>query len=416
MRAHRLQGLLSAFIGFSCLLVSLGAHSATALWIAESKGVIKVATADGAILFEIPDAKGIDSVAIDSSNSRVWTWGNQRLKAYSANGLLQINERHHSLPDNGKPVDMLADTTGVWLAIDKELFRFDTQGKLKKSLKFKQDIRTLTLDTQRNRLWVAVPGKVFILDSAGRDLKDFHTFFLEINQLEYDSSLDQTWVAVGPYVLRLNAQTLYLNYVSEFGIGFKLRDRASADGQGGLWGAQDKQVSHLRASGTLDVSFKPFSGKHAELKDLISDADDGSVWLANRTTVKQYSLVGAQQKEFIPDLGDGIIRSINRMALAEPGVGKPVIQFTNPAGGDFINRNMPPLTLSYTSDGTLNTDSIEIKHDDTALDVECIADQTAAECNVLTPLDEGEITLTATITNDNGVRSDPASVTFTVDT
>ncbi|HEY3525780.1 MAG TPA: hypothetical protein VGK47_06265, partial [Nitrososphaeraceae archaeon] len=93
MKIRLLQRLLLVLSAFILFTAANAAYAATALWIAESKGVIKVATADGAILFEIPDAKGIDSVAIDSSNSRVWTWGNQRLKAYSANGLLQINER-----------------------------------------------------------------------------------------------------------------------------------------------------------------------------------------------------------------------------------------------------------------------------------------------------------------------------------
>jgi hypothetical protein len=169
MRTRSLRRLLSFVAGLS-LWMSLSAWGASALWIAESKGVIKVATADGAILFEIPDANGVDGVAVDNSHNRVWTWGEQRLKAYSANGVIQINQLHSTLPRKGRPVDMLADSAGVWLAIDKELFRFDSDGKLRKSLRFKREISTLTLDTTRNRLWLAVPGMVFILDSEGRDL------------------------------------------------------------------------------------------------------------------------------------------------------------------------------------------------------------------------------------------------------
>src|SRR5688572_3945028 len=127
MRTRSLRRLLSFVAGLS-LWMSLSAYGASALWIAESKGVIKVATADGAILFEIPDASGVDGVAVDNSHNQVCTWGQQRLKAYSANGVIQINEPHTTLPRKDKPVDMLADSQGVWLAVDKELFRFDAAG------------------------------------------------------------------------------------------------------------------------------------------------------------------------------------------------------------------------------------------------------------------------------------------------
>lgn len=418
MYLYTLRNLLSAFVALSLFLVPVYAYSASALWIAESKGVIKVATSDGAILFEIPDAKGVEGVAVDNANGQVWTYGDERLKAYSANGVIEINERHASLPNKDKPVDMLADSEGVWLAIDKELFRFDTQGKLQKSIRFKHKISTLTLDTMRNRLWLAVPGTVFILDSQGRDLKRFRTHFVAIEQLEYDASLDQAWVVVDPFVLRLDAKTLAIKYISDFGVGFRLRDQASADGQGGLWGAEDKIVSHLNAQGDLDVRFKPFPGNShaANLQDLAADSDDGSVWVANRTTLKHYNLTGAQQKEFVPDLGDGIIRSINRMALAEPGSEAPVISITAPANGAFVNSNKPMFELEYATEGTIDTDSIEIKRNETLLDTNCTADQTTAQCSINTALDEGEITLSATIANDDGKRSEPATVTFTVDT
>jgi RHS repeat-associated protein len=418
MRSPISRGLRSAVVVFIFSCIPILSQGASALWIAESKGVIKVATADGTILFEIPDAKGIDSVAVDDAKGRVWTYGDQRLKAYSANGVLEISRQISSLPRKDTPVDMLADGAGLWLAIGKDLFRFDSQAILKKTIRFQQPIRTLTLDSKRDRLWVAVPGRVFILDSAGRDLKQFYTHFLNIEQLEYDANLDQTWIVVDPVVLRLDAKTLHLKYVSEFGIGHKLSKQASADGRGGLWGSDGKQLSHLQANGGIDLRFKPFSGngKAAELQDLAADAGDGSVWLASRTTLKHYSLAGAQQKEFIPDLGDGIIRSINRMALAGSGGDAPVITITSPHNGSFINSNRPTLELEYTSSGTIDTDSIEIKQNETLLNTDCTADQTQADCTIATILDEGEITLSVTIANDDGKRSEPATVTFTVDT
>lgn len=411
---HRLTAVFSAFVFFA---FSFSAQGASALWIAESKGAIKVAGDSGEILFEIPQAGGVDGIAVDNDGGRVWTLGGRRLKAYDTDGTVDVDVAVPPIHKHAESIDMLADAGGVWLAARHELFRFDAQGRLQNRVPFRFSINSMALDTERGYLWVAVPGHVFIVDQDGNDIDRFRTHFPLITQLDYDANLDSVWLVAGPYLLRLNAGNRDLAFVSRFGVGFKLWRHLSADGQGGVWGADPIRLSHVNAAGEVEFTFQPFQGYHGKqkLQDLAASPEDGSVWLANETTIRQYSIVGAQEKELTPDLGDGIIRSINRMVLSAQ-TQPPELSIAFPVADSIINTNTPTIELHYSSDGTIDTGSVAIKHNDTVLTADCIATQTEASCPLSAALPNGEITLTVTVADTSGNISEPSQVMFTVDT
>lgn len=415
---HRLMAVFPAFVFFA---FSISAQGASALWIAESKGAIKVAGDSGEILFEIPQAGGVDGIAVDSDGGRVWVVGGdrhgRRLKAYDTDGAVDVDVAVPPIHKHAESIDMLVDAGGVWLAARHELFRFDTQGQLQNRISFRLPVNSMALDTERGYLWVAVPGHVFIVDQEGNDVDRFRTHFPLITQLDYDAGLDSVWLVAGPYLLRLNAADRELAFVSRFGVGFKLWRHLSADGHGGVWGADPVRLSHVNAAGEIEFTFKPFKDYRGQktLQDLVADREDGSVWLANRTTLKQYSVVGAQHKELTPDLGDGVIRSINRLAFSAQ-TRPPELTITFPTPNSYLNTGTPTIELHYSSEGTLDTGSIAIKHNDTVLTADCTANQTEATCTLSNALPEGEVTLTATIADTDGNASEPAQVTFTVDT
>lgn len=341
---RRYLPVLSTLVLF---FISCSSYATTALWIAESNGVIKIAMADETILFEIADADGVDAIAVDNHNRRVWTYDGQRLKAYSAKGIAEVDVAVPQIHKNAELTGMLADTDGVWLAVKSNLLKFDASGQLQKATDFQKPVNSMTLDTERSQLWVAVPEQIFIVNGKGDVVAQFRPPFPNINQLEYDASLDSTWLAGGPSLLRLNASDYSLELESRPGAGQRLSHYLSADGQGGVWGGTRKDISHVNAQGEIEFTFEPFHGRKYQGKtfqDLIADTEDGSVWLANPTTLQQYSVTGALQKEFIPDLGDGIIRAITRIALEqiqEP----PEIEILSPGDGDFVNTATPTLEL-----------------------------------------------------------------------
>ncbi|MCU7850125.1 MAG: hypothetical protein KZQ89_19475 [Candidatus Thiodiazotropha sp. (ex Lucinoma kastoroae)] len=72
-----------------------------ALWIAESSGVIKVATADGTVLLEIEGAGDTQAVAVDQQRALLWVFGGDTLRAYGVDGLLQSQTQVGSLNSAG---------------------------------------------------------------------------------------------------------------------------------------------------------------------------------------------------------------------------------------------------------------------------------------------------------------------------
>lgn len=61
-----------------------------AVWVAESDGILKVATADGTILFEIPDAVGTRVVAVDTQRGVLWAYGKNHLSAFDFAGTMRV--------------------------------------------------------------------------------------------------------------------------------------------------------------------------------------------------------------------------------------------------------------------------------------------------------------------------------------
>lgn len=94
----------------------------------------------------------------------------------------------------------------------------------------------------------------------------------------------------------------------------------------------------------------------------------------------------------------------------------PSLSITAPLPGSYTNNNTPVFDLSYSSQGTIDTNSIQLSENSTTLNASCNANQQSAQCTPINPLSEGEHTVTATVADTQGTTSDPASTTFTVDT
>lgn len=113
-----------------------------ALWIAESNGVLKLATASGATLFEINNARTIRAVAVDERRGTLWAYGGGVLRAYAFNGVarLTINvpahdeetaEHDDETEDDVHHLALSVDAAdgGVWLGVAKTLYHYSAAGK-----------------------------------------------------------------------------------------------------------------------------------------------------------------------------------------------------------------------------------------------------------------------------------------------
>ena len=82
----------------------------------------------------------------------------------------------------------------------------------------------------------------------------------------------------------------------------------------------------------------------------------------------------------------------------------------------FTNDDRQTIQLDYSSDGEIDTDSIELTLNANSLANTCTADQTSAACIPDDPLPEGEVSIGATVADTGGQISNTAQVDFTVDT
>ena len=58
----------------------------------------------------------------------------------------------------------------------------------------------------------------------------------------------------------------------------------------------------------------------------------------------------------------------------------PTVTITSPEDGDFINDNSPTIEITYSSEGSIDTDSVEITLNNNPLDANCTANETDAQC------------------------------------
>ena len=119
---------------------SQAAGGSTALWIADSQGLLKVSALDGKLLFNIPLPGGVRALAADTVNGRLWAYSRQRLQAYAADGerLFDIALDDFSFPRPRLLIDEGAGT--LWLAGGRRLLRLDTQGRLLQTHRFSRPV------------------------------------------------------------------------------------------------------------------------------------------------------------------------------------------------------------------------------------------------------------------------------------
>jgi len=95
----------------------------------------------------------------------------------------------------------------------------------------------------------------------------------------------------------------------------------------------------------------------------------------------------------------------------------PAIAFTAPAAGALVNTRRPTLEVSYTDPaGQIDPSSLAFKRGAANLAASCTHGADSATCTPLSDLPEGPVTISATIANQAGNVSAPASIAFTVET
>jgi ligand-binding sensor domain-containing protein len=219
-----------------------------ALWIAESERVLKVARAEGSVLFEIPEAGAVTALAIDASHTTLWAYGQNTLYAYDFSGQRRLRaplpsastvddeDEDDEDDDVGTAIRLAVDPNdgSVWLGRHKYLYHLDAQGQVLTTAALDKTLQGLSFDPSRGQVWVATKKHLSAYDALGQRVKHLSpNGSSHLNDIVYDPLLDALWVADHPdRIRRYGAEEGALQLEVKV---TKHPEILDPDHQGGLW-------------------------------------------------------------------------------------------------------------------------------------------------------------------------------------
>lgn len=429
--ARRAAGVALVLVAVaSGLLAASGGPQSEAgfLWVAQSNGLLNVATDEGAIRFELRQADGFTGLAVNDINGEVWAYGSKALQQFSRRGLPLRAVGTEPTTHGGDPADLAVDAVAgnLWLAIKRDLYRFDLQGRLEQAIVLPQDTVGLSLDRAHSRLWVALSRELHAYDLDGQGVVRVEVVPLtgavgpagagvqavRIQDLAWDANRDQLWLTLPNRLIRYDADG-----APRFEVAGDFTGAISLDGAGGAWRASGRVLVHVDESGHGDSTLEPFAAfPDQAIVDVVADPGDASVWVASARRIRHYAIDGDLLHDLGPDLGDGVIRRLSRASLYAD-LDPPELQIEAPDSGELLDTNRPAIALGYFDPGVgVDSGSIELQQGTARLAASCETAASGAVCVPAQALPEGAVEISATVADIVGNRSPAARVAFVVDT
>lgn len=428
----------------SCLLfaghLAVAASGESGLWVGEAGGLLKIGGADGGLLLTLNEPRDVRAIAFDERSGWLWVYSSGELTALDQAGVQQqsfaVNDddrdhcgghkdRHTDCGgrdrdssrgghDNG-PVALAADSHqgGVWLARDKTLHRYGTDGTPGASVDIDEEITALAFDPAQQRLWVASESRLRALDADGAWVATAAVpRKTDIVDIAYDPTFEGVWLVSKKSVDRYDADGRLLGSRP-----FKDAEAVAADGRGNAWVASRKRLYRLNGAGTIDRDLQPFPHKgESDQPVLAADPADGAIWIAAGRQLAHFDETG--QPRPAPNLRDAPrpVGPIAALALAVDRTA-PQVALTAPPDGAFIATERPELGLEYSDSGEgVDGASIRLTVGGQDWPLDCAAEAARATCTPVDPLPQGPLALAVTVDDRAGNRSPPAAANITIDT
>jgi len=425
--------LVISSITFSSAAVSPHTDHVGALWVGQSDGVLKIATADGRVLFEIESDTAVETVSVDEVHGKLWIYGCNRLSAYGFDGSLltsvpavigaETDKEHDKSGDQKKRKKTPAchgkkhrkdkhallessDDGLVWLATKGAMARYAGNGTVTSHFAIDEDAHAIAWDGDNQLIWVASERKLTAYDSTGVIARIISDDLDEIEDISYDPYLRGLWVideeSLSFYDQDGNRKHVY---------PFDDLKHVAADRKGRIWVAGKRHLMLVDQSGAVQFEIRPLFGKHGkEILDIVSDPANQSVWVSGKKKIAHVT-ADAELKETLQF--DKHVRAIDVYYDTIP----PVLRFISPLMDTITNDNRPAIRLEYSDTGIgVDESTLEIMLDDARLDVSCTASDGILECMPVNPLPDGWLSLQATVKDHAGNQSEPDYLGFTVDT
>ncbi len=406
-----------------------------ALWVAQKDRLVKISVSDGSTLLEIPDIKDVRALAVDGRQGLVWAFSKGRLLAFAFNGEFRFSvpEEEDKDRDDGDDDDEYLDLKGnkdadlgvnsntgtVWLALKRFVIQFDSSADIVNILPLPEKLEALAVDELASLLWSATRRTLFTHDETGSlrqvielDRRD------RVKDISVDAASGYIWVVEKDRLLLLDAGGT-LRFEREI----KKLNLVASDYQDGAWLASRKTLIRVDSVGEPIFELRPFGKKGEKLLALAADPLRGSVWVADKKRLAEVSADGEVLRT-LEHIGYGKKKGNFRAWALFVDVIAPEIGFTAPHEGvwitsasrSLINDSRPTLTVSFTDIGSgVDIETLRLEVNGVELAATCSVQEGSARCVPTADLPEGEIQLSATVRDFNGNLSDPARLTFTVD-
>jgi len=412
----RVSALLAVLIvTFPSLYASpQNSNFVSALWIAETEGALKVATSDGATLFEIPAAGNSNAIGVDEHRGLAWVHGNGLLHAYDFSGteILSINIQNVITSGNFQaskvagievnPMDGM-----VWLAAGNELYRFGHSGNFLGQTTHSHAVDAISMDVAQLKLWVGGHQSLAAYDHNGQQISSFSIgSALSLADMVYDANLNEIWVTLNNTLRRYDESG-----VLQFEIPFNGVSLVAPDGDTGLWVSAGKNLYLMNPPGSVLFEAVAFSGgSNANIVSLVVDADKGA-WVANHKTAKHFDIDSSLLNQ-VELAGNAKLAA---MAIYEDQLA-PSLQVISPLEGSTINTTLPTFEFTFDDVGIgVDEGTLNIELDGAPLPVSCSGASTSYTCNPISDITVGSHQLSAIIGDFSGNVSSPTTVNFTVE-
>jgi len=396
------------------LLFGLEAFSSSepqALWVAQSQGIVKLV--DGVEALEIPSAAAVEALAVDGKRKRVWAYAGKQLLAYDFEG--RALSATPVDPPAGNPVLLAVDARAerVWLAVQSQVMLFDGQGRALWQERLPNPAAGMTVDSKRSLLWIAHKGTLQVHDATGERLALLSRPDMQlVRALDYDTKLDEVWVAADDTIRRFAS-----NGAQSFSVGLNWVAKPTAiaaDHDGALWIADSRRLVRLNSAGGVDFTVTPaFDALAPLIVSLVTEARSHTAWIATQRRVSHFGASGQLLGEHALSQA-GPTRLIRQLALPSGPVA-PQIEFTAPSSGSVLNVNRPTFVLRYSGE-SVDTGSLALTAGASVLPASCVAGPESASCTPVQALAEGTHDIAATVADASGLVSDAALIRITIDT
>jgi len=384
---------------------------ASALWVAEKEGVLKVTTSDGNVLFEIDNIGHVKAVATDGERGRLWVATSKLIQVYDFSGQQLLSLSLPFRDDKKDDIQLAVDEEegSIWLASEEELLKLDVNANVQQRLTYEDEIESLSFDKKNRRLWVALEEAIYSIDTeSGAQLSLFeHSKKDEIEAIQFDELLNELWVLVEDKLSRydLNGNATFIGTIKP------LKDFA-LDGLGNVWASKKDTLYYISATDSVLFQVKPFPGEHSKIKYLVVNPSDHSVWVANRENIVNYTNAGLETHRV------SVGKKIKGLAIYSD-IYPPTISLIQPASGSLLNNASPTLQFNLKDKGVgADSSTIELVSNDIVIASTCIDDlitkQTA--CSLTQPLTDGVWDISATVKDYMGNVSEAEAFNLTIDT